>query len=93
MGRAESDPLDVGTYRVCEAPEGAPVAYLEGHDDVPLDALPRPEPGNGGSTGGGHARVTGTCIVVTITTGTSELKFLEPAAGARGHRLARGPQD
>jgi prealbumin domain-containing protein/uncharacterized protein DUF11 len=74
QGRIESDPLPVGTYKVCEAPDGAPVAYLDS-DVVPLDALPRPEPGNGGSTGGGQTQV-GDCIVVTITTGTSELKFL-----------------
>ena len=75
QGRIESDPLPVGTYRVCEAPEDAPIAYLEGEDDVPLDALPRPESGNGGSTGGPQTQ-DGDCIVVTITTGTSELKFL-----------------
>ena len=75
QGRIESDPLPVATYRVCEAPEAAPIAYLEGEDDVPLDALPRPEPGNGGSTGGPQTQ-DGNCIVVTITTGKSELKFL-----------------
>lgn len=75
QGRAQSEPLDVGEYRVCEAPENAPIAYLEGEDDVPLDALPRPEPGNGGSSGGGQTQ-DGDCIVVTITAGTSELKFL-----------------
>lgn len=75
QGRIESDPLPVGEYRVCEAPEEAPIAYKEGEDDVPLDALPRPESGNGGSTGGSQTQ-DGNCIVVTITTGTSELKFL-----------------
>jgi hypothetical protein len=75
QGRIESEPLDVGEYEVCEAPDGAPIAYLEGEDDVPLDALPRPESGNGGSTGGGQTQ-DGDCIIVTITTGTSELKFL-----------------
>jgi hypothetical protein len=76
QGRIESDPLIVGTYEVCEAPDGAPIAYLAGHDDVLLDALPRPEPGNGGSSGGGQVQ-DGDCIVVEVTTGTAELKFLD----------------
>ncbi len=76
QGRIESAPIDPGTYRVCEAPDGAPIAYLAGHDDVPLDALPRPESGNGGSTGGAQLQ-DGDCIIVTTTSGTSELKFLD----------------
>jgi prealbumin domain-containing protein len=76
QGRIESDPLPVAQYKVCEAPDGAPIAYLEGEEDVLLDALPRPESGNGGSTGGPQTQ-EGDCIVVTITTGTSELKFLD----------------
>ena len=76
QGRIESGPLIVGTYEVCEAPDGAPIAYLAGHDDVLLDALPRPEPGNGGSSGGGQVQ-NGDCIVVEVTTGSPEPKFLD----------------
>ena len=74
QGRNEGDPLPVGTYLVCEIP----VAYNDAdpRDEVPLDVLPRPEPGNGGSSGGAQEQVDG-CILVTITTGTSELKFLD----------------
>jgi hypothetical protein len=83
QGRIESDPLVVGTYTVCEAPDGAPIAYLDGHDDVLLDALPRPEPGNGGSSGGGQVQ-DGACIVVEVTTGTAELKFLDQQVEPEG---------
>ena len=76
QGRAEGEPLPVGTYLVCEAPHPNPFAYKTGEDNVPLDALPRPEPGNGGSTGGAQLEEDN-CILVTITTGTSELKFLD----------------
>ena len=76
QGRAESGPLPVGTYLVCEAPHPNPYAYKDGEDNVPLDALPRPEPGNGGSSGGAQLEEDN-CILVTITTGTSELKFLD----------------
>ena len=76
QGRVESAPLALGTYEVCEAPDGAPIAYLAGQDDVLLDALPRPEPGNGGSSGGSQVQ-NGDCIVVEVTTGTAELKFLD----------------
>ena len=51
QGRAEGDPIDPGTYVVCEEPHPNPVAYLD-LDEVPLQAFPRPEPGNGGSSGG-----------------------------------------
>lgn len=74
QGRNEGEPLPVGTYLVCEIP----VAYNDAdpRDEVPLDVLPRPEPGNGGSSGGAQEQI-GSCILVTITTGTSELKFLD----------------
>ena len=75
QGRAEGAPLATGTYLVCEIEE----AYndAEPPDTVALDALPRPEPGNGGSTGGPQLQVGDNCIQVTTTTGTSELKFLD----------------
>lgn len=76
QGRAEGDPLPVGTYLVCEAPHPDPFAYKAGEANVPLDALPRPEPGNGGSSGGPQVEEDN-CILVTITTGKSELKFLD----------------
>ncbi len=76
QGRAEGAALPVGTYLVCEAPHPNPFAYKEGEDNVPLDATPRPEPGNGGSSGGAQLEQDN-CILVTITTGTSELKFLD----------------
>lgn len=75
QGRAQGDPVATGTYLVCEIEE----AYNDAQppDTVPLDALPRPEPGNGGSTGGPQLQVGDNCIQVTTTTGTSELKFLD----------------
>jgi len=74
QGRAQGTPLPVGTYLVCEIP----IAYNDAdpRDEVPLDVTPRPEPGNGGSTGGAQQQIDN-CILVTITTGTSELKFLD----------------
>ena len=76
QGRKVGAPLPVGTYLVCEAPHPNPFAYKTGEANVPLDALPRPEPGNGGSSGGAQLEQDN-CILVTITTGTSELKFLD----------------
>jgi hypothetical protein len=76
QGRKVGTALPVGTYLVCEAPHPNPFAYKQGEDNVPLDALPRPEPGNGGSSGGPQVEQDN-CILVTITTGTSELKFLD----------------
>ena len=86
QGRAEGDPIDPGTYVVCEEPHPNPVAYLD-LDEVPLQAFPRPEPGNGGSSGGPQTE-TDNCIQVVVTSaGTSELKFLnqqvpEPETGS-----------
>ena len=75
QGRAEGAPVATGTYLVCEVLE----AYndAEPPDTVLLDALPRPEPGNGGSSGGPQLQIGDNCIQVTTTTGTSELKFLD----------------
>ena len=76
QGRSEGAALPTGTYLVCEAPHPNPFAYKDGEDNVLLSALPRPEPGNGGSTGGAQIEQDN-CILVTITSGTSELKWLD----------------
>jgi hypothetical protein len=76
QGRAQGDPVAAGTYLVCEVPE----AYndAEPPDTVPLDPLPRPEAGNGGSSGGPQTQSGDNCIIVDVTSaGTSELKFLD----------------
>ena len=65
--------LPVGAYTVCEVE----IAYMAGQPDVPLDAVPRPESGNGGSTGGGQTVTSAECIMVDLTAGTAELKFLD----------------
>jgi hypothetical protein len=76
QGRAQGAPVANGTYLVCEVQE----AY---NDDAPpatvlLDALPRPEAGNGGSSGGPQTQSGDNCIIVGVTSsGTSELKFLD----------------
>jgi hypothetical protein len=74
QGRNVGGDLPVGDYLVCEIE----VAYLD-DDEVPLDALPRPEAGNGGSTGGSQEEIDGNCIIVELTAGTAELKFLDQA--------------
>ncbi|HEX7195594.1 MAG TPA: prealbumin-like fold domain-containing protein, partial [Candidatus Limnocylindria bacterium] len=82
QGRVLSAELEPGTYTVCEIP----VAYLldEGGnviDEVDLEAVPRPEAGNGGSTGGDQEQIAGTdCVVVEVTAGTAEVKFLDTIA-------------
>jgi hypothetical protein len=82
QGRVLSGDLEPGTYTVCEIP----VAYLldEGGnviDEVDLEAVPRPEAGNGGSTGGNQEQIPGTdCVVVEVTAGTAEVKFLDTVA-------------
>ena len=73
QGRALSGELPIGTYTVCEVE----FAYNAGGDMVPLDAQPRPEAGNGGSTGGQQTQSGDNCITVTLTAGTAELKFLD----------------
>ncbi|MEP6680797.1 MAG: SpaA isopeptide-forming pilin-related protein [Chloroflexota bacterium] len=82
QGRAEGTPVAPETYLVCEVPE----AYNDAAppDTVPLDALPRPESGNGGSSGGPQLQVGDNCIQVTTTTGTSELKFLDQQLPVEG---------
>jgi uncharacterized repeat protein (TIGR01451 family) len=83
QGRAEGDPVATGTYLVCEVPE----AYNDSQppDTVPLDPLPRPEAGNGGSSGGPQVQTGENCISVTVTSsGTSELKFLDQQLPAEG---------
>ncbi len=76
QGRIVSDPLPIGTYTVCEVP----FAFNDEGDRVPLDAEPRPEAGNGGSTGGQQEQTGENCITVTITAGTAELKFLDESS-------------
>lgn len=78
QGRILSGDLEVGTYTVCEIP----VAYDGEGNEVNLDAVPRPEAGNGGSTGGGQDQIDGTdCVVVEVTaSGTAEVKFLDAVA-------------
>jgi uncharacterized repeat protein (TIGR01451 family) len=82
QGRAEGAPVAPNTYLVCEIQ----VAYNDAdpRDEVPLDALPRPEPGNGGSSGGPQLQLGDNCISATTTTGTSELKFLDQQLPAEG---------
>jgi len=80
QGRIVSGELAPGTYTVCEIP----VAYLLEGDQVihtvDLDAIPRPEPGNGGSTGGQQTQFGDDCVVVEVTaSGTAEVKFLDLA--------------
>ena len=76
QGRAEGATLPAGTYLVCEVPDGAPIAYKDGEPDVVLDAVPRPDAGGGGSTGGNQQQV-GDCIQSDLGSGTEELKFLD----------------
>jgi hypothetical protein len=64
--------LDPGTYTVCEVP----IAKKTGQSDLDLDVAPRPEAGNGGSSGG-QQTVSGDCINVVVTTGNSQVKFLD----------------
>jgi hypothetical protein len=80
QGRVLVEGLAPGTYTVCEIP----VAYLLNAagtarvDEVELDAVPRPEAGNGGSTGGSQTQLGNTdCIIVTVTNGRAEVKFLD----------------
>ncbi len=73
-GRATSTELPVGTFTVCEVE----VARGPNGEQVPLDAEPRPEAGNGGSTGGQQQEQTfENCITVEITAGNAELQFLD----------------
>jgi len=74
QGRSEGSPVATDTYLVCEVPE----AYNDDGDTVLLDPLPRPEAGNGGSSGGPQSQSGENCIIVGVTSaGTSELKFLD----------------
>jgi len=66
-----------GTYTVCEVPQ----ATKAGSPTVDLLAVPRPIASQGGSSGGSNQTLFGTnCIVVTLTSGESELKFLDTIA-------------
>jgi hypothetical protein len=69
-----SSELEPGTYTVCEIP----VAYTD-TDEVDLEGFPRPEPGNGGSSGGQQEQIEGTdCIVVELTSGgRAVVQFLD----------------
>ena len=73
QGRATSIELEVGTYTVCEVE----VARGPNGEEVLLDAEPRPEAGNGGSTGGQQEQTFENCITVETTGGNAELKFLD----------------
>ncbi len=76
-GRATSIELPVGTFTVCEVE----VARGPNGEEVLLDAEPRPEAGNGGSTGGQRQEQTfENCITVEITAGNAELQFLDEQA-------------
>lgn len=85
QGRIVSGELEAGTYTVCEVP----VAYNDAGDEVSLDAVPRPEAGDGGSTGGGQDLLEGTdCVVVEVTaSGTAEVKFLDTVVEAPADEL------
>ncbi len=74
QGRIVSGDLPVGTFTVCEVE----VAIGPNGEEVPLEAFPRPTAGEGGSTGGTNQEQLGeNCIVVDLTPGTAELKFLD----------------
>jgi hypothetical protein len=74
QGSAQSTPLAAGTYTVCEIE----LAYRDGYPAEPLQATPRPNAGGGGSSGGNNQELFGTnCIVVTLTNGGADLKFLD----------------
>ena len=86
QGRILSGELAEGTYTVCEVP----VAYLEGEQDVPLEVVPRPEAGNGGSTGGNQTLFDDNCIVVEVkASGTAEVKFLDMVAEGEQDEFGR----
>lgn len=72
-GRATSIELPVGTFTVCEVE----VARGPNGEEVLLDAEPRPEASNGGSTGGQQEQTFENCITVEITAGNAELQFLD----------------
>ncbi len=66
-----------GTYTVCEVPQ----ATKPGSPTVNLLAVPRPKASQGGSSGGSNQTLFGpNCIVVTLTPGEAELKFLDTIA-------------
>ncbi len=74
QGRSVGDPLDSGTYTVCEIP----IAYNATGDRVPLDVEPRPTASNGGSSGGTNQVQYGSnCITVDLNSGEAELKYLD----------------
>lgn len=74
QGRIVSSELPLGTYTVCEVE----VAYNSEGDEVFLEAFPRPTASQGGSTGGTNQEQFGEdCILVELTPGTAELKFLD----------------
>jgi LPXTG-motif cell wall-anchored protein len=74
MGDKTGKALDLGTYTVCEVP----LAYKDALPPVALDAFPRPKSSQGGSSGGTNQTQWGdNCIVVQLTKGTAEVKFLD----------------
>ncbi len=74
QGFALSEELTPGTFTVCEVE----VARGPNGETVTLNAEPRPEAGNGGSTGGTNQEQLGdNCIVVELTPGIAELQFLD----------------
>ena len=74
QGRKTSIELEPGTFTVCEVPVAT---NPETGETVPLDAEPRPEAGNGGSTGGAQLQTFENCVQVVVTTGNAEVKFLD----------------
>ncbi len=74
QGRSIAEPFDIGTYLVCEVER----AYKAGAADVLLDAVPRPNDSSGGSNQ--FSPFEDRCIMVTLTGGKAELKFLDTKA-------------
>lgn len=88
-GRATSTELPVGTFTVCEVE----VARGPNGEMVPLDAEPRPEAGNGGSTGGQQEQTFENCITVEITAGNAELQFLDEQVEEEPTEIPDNQQD
>ena len=88
QGRIVTEGLTPGTYTVCEIPVAYQLDAGVRINETDLDATPRPEAGNGGSTGGGQTVLAGTdCIVVQVTSGRAEVKFLDLVAEEQGPQL------
>ena len=88
QGRIVSGDLPVGTFTVCEVE----VAIGPNGEEVGLEAFPRPTAGEGGSTGGTNQEQFGdNCIIVELTPGTAELKFLDLVADKDGETPVKTP--